>query len=70
MFLIANLRLHCPECRDSSSLPADIQWISFVLESALWKILYLVCKMCKTLYKNYNFFSCNALSIKPQTSPK
>ena len=58
MFLIANLRIHCPEWDypvDSSSLPADLQWISFVLESVLWKILYPVCKMCKTLYNNYKF---------------
>ena len=59
MFLIGNLRIQCLEWDypvDSLSLPADLQWISFVLESALWKILYLVCKMCKTLYINYKFF--------------
>ena len=39
---------------ESSSLQPDLDWISFVLESALWKILYLVCKMCKNLYNNYN----------------
>ena len=55
---------------DSSSLPADLQWISFVLESAPWKILYLVCKMCKTCIIIKNFSPCNALSIKPQTTPK
>ena len=59
MFLIANLLIHCLEWYypvDSSSLPADIQGISFELDSALWSIIYLVCKMCKTLYNNYKFF--------------
>ena len=40
---------------DSLSLPTDLQWISFALDSALWKMLYLVCKICKTSYNNYNF---------------
>ena len=59
MFLIGNLRVHCLE-RDypvnSSRLPADLSWISFVLEDALWEILYLIWKMYKTLYNNYKFF--------------
>ena len=66
MLLSANLRAHCLESNypvESSSLPADLQWISFILASALCKILYL---FCKTLYNDYNFFPCNALSIKPQ----
>ena len=36
MFLIGNLRIHCLEWYypvDGSSLPADLQWISFVLNS-------------------------------------
>ena len=59
MFLIDNLRIHCLEWDFSVyswSLPADLQWISFVLETALWEILYGVCKMCNTLYNNYKFF--------------
>ena len=67
MFLIANLRIHS---LDSSSLSADLQWISFVLKSALWKVLYQVCKICITLYNDDLFFPGNALSIKPQTTPK
>ena len=58
MLLIDNLHIHCLEWEytvDSSSLPADLQWISFTLQSALWKILYVVCKMCKTLDNNYEF---------------
>ena len=69
MFLLANLGVHCLEWNypvDSSSLSADLQWISSVLEIAPWKTLYLVCKMCKTFYNNNNFFSLSALSIKPQ----
>ena len=32
-------------------------WIVQVcLESATWKIIYLVCKTCKTLYNNYKYF--------------
>ena len=58
------MRLPC------SSLPADLQWISFVLENALCKTLYLVCKMCKTLFNNYNFLPCNALAIKRQMTSK
>ena len=68
MILLANLRVHCFEWNypvDSSSLPADLQWIGFVLECALWKTLYLVCKMYKTFYNDYNIFPRNALSIKP-----
>ena len=42
---------------DSSGFPADLQWIKFVLESPSWKIIYLVCKMCKTLYNNCKYFS-------------
>ena len=61
MFLIGNLRIHCLERGypvDSSNLPADLQWISVLLKSATWKVLYLVCKKCKTLYNNYDkFFS-------------
>ena len=59
MGLIDNLCIRCVEWDypvESSRLPADLQWISFVLESALWKILCLVCKMCKTLYNNYKIF--------------
>ena len=59
MFLIGNLPIHCLEWDypvDSSSLPADLQWISFVLKSAPWKVLYLVCKIGKSLYNNYKFF--------------
>ena len=60
MLLIDNLRIHCLDWDypvESSSLPADLQWISFELESAPWKMLYLVCKMCKNLYNKYKFFS-------------
>ena len=59
MFLIGNLRIHCLERDypvDSSSMPADLQWIGFVLKSAPGKVLYLVCKICKILYNNYKFF--------------
>ena len=42
----------------------------FVLDNALWKTLYLVFEMCKTLYNNYSFYPCNALSIKPQMTSK
>ena len=59
MSLIGNLCTRCVEWDypvESSSLPAGLQWISFVLGSALWKILCLVCKMCKTLYNNYKIF--------------
>ena len=59
MFFIGNLRIHCLELDyavDSSSLLAGLQRISFALESAVWKIIYLVCKMCKTLYNNYKYF--------------
>ena len=72
MSLIGNLRIHCLEWDypvDSSSLPADLQWVSFVLDSAFWKTLYLLCQMCRTLY-NDNISPCNALSIKPQMTPK
>ena len=65
MLSIGNLHIHCLEWDysvGSSSLPADFQWISFIIENALWKILFLVFKMCKTLYNNYNFF--------PQMTPK
>ena len=31
-------------------------WMSFVLESALCKIIFLVCKLYKTLYNNYKYF--------------
>ena len=58
MFLKDDLRIYCLEWDytvDSSSLPADLQWISFILASALWKIIYLVCKMCKTWYNSYIF---------------
>ena len=44
MVLVGKLSMHCLEWNipvDSSSLPADLQWISFVLKSALWKVLYL-----------------------------
>ena len=59
MLLIGNLRIDCLDWDypvESSSLPADLQWLSFELANALWKILYLVCKICKTLYNNYKFF--------------
>ena len=59
MFLIGNLRIPCLEWDypvDSSSFPANLQCISFVLETELWKIICLVCKMCKTLYNNYKIF--------------
>ena len=59
MFLIGNLCIRYLEWDypvDSSSLQADLQWISFVLEGALWKIIYLFCKMWKTLYNNHKFF--------------
>ena len=52
MFWIDNLPIHCLEwdCPvGSSSLQADIQWTNFVLESALWKILYLSVK-CASIY--------------------
>ena len=42
----------------------------FVLDNAVWKTLYLVFKMCRTLYNNYSFYPCNALSIKPQMTSK
>ena len=59
MFLIGNLRIHCLELElpvDSSSLSADLQSTSFVLKSAPWKVLFLFCKVCKTLHNNYKFF--------------
>ena len=45
MFLIDNLLIHCLEWDyplDSSSLPAVLQWISFVLESTLSKNLWIM----------------------------
>ena len=59
MLLINNLRIQCLDWDypvESSSLPADLLWIGFELESAPWKMLYLVCKTCKTLYNKYKFF--------------
>ena len=59
MFFIDNLRINCLEWEcpvDSSSLPADLQWISFALESARRKIICLFCKMSNTLYNNYKYF--------------
>ena len=38
MFLMGNFRIHCLEWDypvDNSGLPADFQWISFVLECSL-----------------------------------
>ena len=73
MFLIGNLGIYYLGWDypvESSSLPADFQCINFVLKSAVWKILYLVCKMCETLsIIIINISTCNALPIKPQTTP-
>ena len=70
MFLTGNLRVHSLEWDCSvgtSSLLADTQWISFVLESTLWKRIYLVCKMWKNLNDNYNYF---AGAVRYQSSHK
>ena len=73
MFLIDNLRIHCLECDyavDSSSSLADLQWISFVFEIALWNIFICSVK-CASLYVIIiNISPFNTLSIKPQTAPK
>ena len=73
MFLIGNLHIHCLEWDhpvDSSSLPADLQCISFVLKSALSK-LHIWSVKCTRLYIIItNFSTCNALSINPQTTSK
>ena len=66
MFLISNLRIQglagdYPV--DTSSLPVS-SMDKYCIESTLWKILDLFCKMCRTLYNNYNFSPCTALSIK------
>ena len=73
MFLIGNLLISCLEWDypvDSSSLPADLQWISFVLEGTLWKKLNLAAK-CAGLYIIITVFSrAMRLSLKPQTTLK
>ena len=59
MFLIDNFRIPCLEwdyAVDSSILLADLQWTSSVLESAIWKTIYVVYKMCKTVYNNSKYF--------------
>ena len=59
MFLIDNFRIPCLEwdyAVNSSSLLAYLQWTSSVLESAIWKTIYVVYKMCKTVYNNYKYF--------------
>ena len=51
MFLIGNSHIHCLELDypvDSSSLPVDLKWMSFVSESALRKMLHGHDKKCWT----------------------
>ena len=59
MFLTDKSNIYCLECDysiDSSSLPADLQYLSFELKSALWKIFYVACKTYRALYNNYDIY--------------